>query len=41
MAVGLIISARTVGGHISNILNKTSTSNLTEAASYATRQGLA
>ena len=37
----LFISARTVGGHISNILNKTSTANRTEAASYATRKGLA
>ncbi len=40
MAVGLIISARTVGGHISNILNKTSTSNRAEAAVYAARRGL-
>ncbi len=40
IAEELFISARTVGGHISNILNKTSTSNRTEAAAYATRQGL-
>ncbi len=36
----LFISARTVGGHISNILNKTSSSNRAEAAVYAARQGL-
>ncbi len=36
----LFISARTVGGHISNILNKTSTSNRAEAAVYAARRGL-
>ncbi len=40
IAEELFISARTVGGHISNILNKTSTANRTEAASYATRNGL-
>jgi len=40
LAEELFISARTVGGHISNILNKTSTSNRTEAATYAARQGL-
>ncbi len=41
IAEELFISARTVGGHISNILNKTSTSNRAEAAAYATRRGLA
>ena len=40
IAEELFISARTVGGHISNILNKTSTSNRAEAAVYAARQGL-
>ncbi len=40
IAEELFISARTVGVHISNILNKTSTSNRTEAATYAARQGL-
>ncbi len=41
IAEELFISARTVGGHISNILNKTRTANRTEAATYATRHGLA
>ncbi len=40
IAEELFISARTVGGHISNILNKTSSSNRAEAAVYAARQGL-
>ena len=40
IAEELFISARTVGGHISNILNKTRCANRTEAAAYATRQGL-
>ena len=40
IAAELFISARTVGGHISNILNKTRCANRTEAAAYATRQGL-
>ena len=35
IAEELFISARTVGGHISNILNKTSASNQAEAAVYA------
>ena len=38
--VGTDSITRTVGGHISNILNKTSTSNRAEAAVYAARQGL-
>ena len=37
----LFISPRTVTTHVSNILNKTDSANRTEAASYATRQGLA
>ncbi len=40
IAQELFISARTVGGHISNILNKTNAANRTEAAAYATRRGL-
>lgn len=36
----LFISAKTVGNHVGSILNKTSTANRTEAASYATRNGL-
>ncbi len=40
IAEELFISARTVGGHISNILNKTNAANRTEAASYAIRRGL-
>ena len=41
IAGALVISVRTVGNHVSNILNKTGAINRTEAASYATRQGLA
>ena len=37
----LFISARTVGYHVSNILNKTTSANRTEAATYASRNGLA
>ncbi|MCH8988136.1 MAG: AAA family ATPase [Chloroflexi bacterium] len=37
----LFISVKTVGNHVSNILNKTGAVNRTEAASYATRNGLA
>ena len=36
----LIISFRTVGNHVRNILNKTNTTNRTEAATYAAHQGL-
>ena len=36
----LFISIKTVGNHVSSILNKTKTSNRTEAASYATQRGL-
>jgi NarL family two-component system response regulator LiaR len=36
----LFISVRTVGNHVRNILNKTTTSNRTEAATYAGRHGL-
>ena len=38
---GLIISINTVGNHVRNILNKTGTSNRTEATAYAVRRGLA
>ena len=41
IAEDLIISLRTVANHVTNILNKTSTANRTEAAVYATRHGLA
>ncbi len=37
----LFVSARTVGYHVGNILNKTTSSNRTEAATYASRIGLA
>ena len=37
----LFISVKTVGNHVSNILNKTGTANRTEAATYAARRGLA
>ena len=36
----LVISVRTVANHVANILNKTNTINRTEAAAYATRNGL-
>jgi DNA-binding NarL/FixJ family response regulator len=36
----LFISIKTVGNHVSKILNKTSTANRTEAATYATLNGL-
>ena len=36
----LFISVRTVGYHVGNILNKTTSSNRTEAATYAGRNGL-
>jgi len=38
---GLFISIKTVGNHVSNILNKTGAANRTEAAIYAARHGLA
>jgi DNA-binding CsgD family transcriptional regulator/tetratricopeptide (TPR) repeat protein len=40
IAEELVISFRTVGNHVSNILNKTNTANRTEAATYAARHGL-
>jgi DNA-binding CsgD family transcriptional regulator len=40
IAEELFISVRTVGGHVSNILNKTNTSIRAEAATYAAHQGL-
>ena len=36
----LFISPNTVGHHVTNILNKTNTSNRTEAATYAAQHGL-
>ncbi len=41
IAEELFISVRTVGYHVGNILNKTTSSNRTEAATYASRNGLA
>ena len=40
IAEELFISARTVGYHVGNILNKTTSTNRTEAATYAGRIGL-
>ena len=40
IAEELIISFRTVGNHVRNILNKTNTTNRTEAATCAAHQGL-
>ena len=36
----LFISVKTVGNHVSHILNKTNTSNRSQAAAYAVRQGI-
>ncbi len=36
----LFISVKTVGNHVSNILNKTGVANRAEAAAYAVRRGL-
>jgi len=40
IAEELFVSVRTVGYHVGNILNKTTSSNRAEAAVYAARQGL-
>jgi NarL family two-component system response regulator LiaR len=40
IAEELFIALRTVTTHVGNILNKIGAANRTEAASYATRQGL-
>ena len=40
IAEELIISIRTVGNHVSSILNKTTAANRAEAATYAAQQGL-
>jgi NarL family two-component system response regulator LiaR len=41
IAEQLVISERTVGNHIGNILSKLHLANRTQAALYALRQGLA
>ncbi len=40
IAEALVISVKTVGFHVGNILSKTTSSNRTEAATYASRHGL-
>lgn len=40
IADALVITLRTAGNHVANILNKTGTANRTEAASYAHTHGL-
>ena len=40
IADALVISVKTVGFHVGNILNKTTSSNRTEAATFASRHGL-
>ena len=40
IAEELFISPNTVAHHVTNILNKTNTSNRTEAATYAGQHGL-
>ena len=40
IADALVISVKTVGFHVGNILNKTTSTNRTEAATYASRHGL-
>jgi DNA-binding NarL/FixJ family response regulator len=40
IAQELFISSNTVAHHVTNILNKTNTSNRTEAATYAAQHGL-
>ncbi len=40
IAEDLVISVKTVGNHVTNLLNKTSVANRTEAANYASRHGL-
>ena len=40
IAEELFIAVRTAGYHVSNILNKTNSSNRTEAATYASQNGL-
>ena len=41
IAEELVIGFRTASTHVANILNKTGSANRAEAASYATRHGLA
>ncbi len=41
IAEELIISSRTVGNHVSSILNKTNAADRAEAAAYASRHGVA
>ena len=40
IAAELFISPNTVAHHVTNILNKTNTTNRTEAATYAAQHGL-
>ncbi len=40
IADALVITLRTAGNHVANILNKTGLANRTEAAAYAIRQDI-
>jgi len=41
IAAALVLSAKTVGHHVSNILNKIGASSRAEAAAFAAHEGIA